>query len=334
MALDWRKRQTDVAQNLLQQGSEALRQNDIELASAALTEAAIVLDMVPEETSASMRLRAQAFNELGVAHQRRQDLETARGFHTQAATICAKIVESGENEFRGNAAATHLNLSNICAALGDNDAAFEALDVSRDLVDTLLDEGEETIRQMALAVYMTTASLQAARGDFEKSNESQERAISIGSDAVEAGRKELLVQIAQGCQQLSVLMYQGERYDDALRWGREAESYSERAFEEIGQDVVPIYIVSQINLISYNQEQGHFADAEDSLWKAIEIVGNDPRLLRRGQEFYEHCRKQADARLEKGGLPREEIEQGFADLSERIEEIGGLPEEEEQEAMA
>src|SRR5690554_3025941 len=87
-----------------------------------------------------------------------------------------------------------------------------------------------------------------------------------------------------------------------------------------------VYIVSQINLISFSEELGEFADAEDGLWKAVEVAGNDPQILRRGLEFYEKLRKQSDARLEAGNLPRDEVDEGYAEILERIEAIGGLPE--------
>lgn len=324
---EWMQKQTQVSQSLLQQGSQALREGNIELAMAALTEAAIVLDMAYEETPEVRQLRAQAFNELGVVHQRRNELETSRNFHHQAALLCDALVEEGVTEFRGNSAATHLNLSNICAAMGDEDAAVEAIERSQALAEELLADGEDAISTMATAIMMTRASLDASRGEFEAGDTAMTRALELAEAAIDSGNKQLYVQVSQGVQQLSVLMFQGDEFERALEWGRKAEELSERAFEELGQEVVSIYIVSQINLISYNERLGNFAAAEDSLWKALEIVGNDPRLLKRGKDFYEECRKQADARLEAGGLPREEVEGGLEEILELIEEIGGLPEE-------
>lgn len=328
MTAQWMERQQQAMQSLLQQGSNALRQNNVDLAQAALTEASIILDMAPEETVDVKQLRAQTFNELGVVHQRREDSEQARDFHEKAAKLCLSLVEDdGVDGFRGNAAATHLNLSNIYMGLGQAVEASEAIDRSVELVEHLLDDGEHEIRQMGVAVYMTKASLDASVGNFDEAPSKMERALELAELAIEDGHEQLWAQTAQGCQQLSVLMFQGEQYEEALRWGKEAERLSERAFEELGEDVVSIYIVSQINLISYNQELANFADAEDSLWKAIDLVGSDARLLRRGREFYEYCRTQADARLKKGDLPREEVEQGYEDLKRHIEEIGGIPDD-------
>ena len=333
--LDWRERQNQASQNLLQQGSQALREGNLDLARMALTESAIVLDMAPEDTQAVRKLRAQAFNELGVVHQRGNDIQTARTFHEQAARLCRHIVEEDRDEaFRGNSAATHLNLANLCAALGDMDQAREALVYSQETVDHLLESGEDTINTMASAIYMTKASMHASQEEFEEADAAMTRGIEISREVIDGGNKTLYVQATQGCQQLSVQFFQSDEFDKALKWGRVAEELSEEAFEELGQEVVSIYIVSQINLISYNEKLFRFADAEDSFGKAIDLVGNDPRLLKRGKDFYEFCRKQSDERLQAGGLPRDEVEDGYADVLERIEEIGGLPEEVEGEGDA
>lgn len=328
--LNWIERQNQASQSLLQQGSKALREGNLDLARMALTESAIVLDMAPEDSQEVLKLRAQAFNELGVVHQRGNDIATARTFHEQAAGLCRTIVEGGDEEFRGNSAATHLNLANLCAALGDLDAAREALVYSQETVDVLLEVDDPSISTMASAIYMTKATMHASSAEYEQADASMTRGMELGREVIESGNNNLYVQSAQGCQQLSVQFFQNDQYDMALKWGREAEILSEEAFEVLGQDVVSIYIVSQINLISYNEKLFNFADAEDSFGKAIDLVGNDPRLLKRGLDFYEFCRKQSDSRLAEGGLPRDEVEDGYADVQERIEEIGGLPEEGEE----
>ena len=327
--LDWVERQNQAAQNLLKQGSEALREGKLDLARMALTESAIVLDMAHEESNLVRKLRAQAFNELGVVHQRGNDTATARTFHHQAAALCREIVEEGDKAFRGNSAATHLNLANLNAVLGDMDQARDALLISQQTVDELLGEGEETVRTMASAIYLTKASMHASREEYEEADAAMTQGVELARQLIEQGNQALYVQTVQGCQQLSVQLFQNDQFDLALKWGRVAEELSEEAFETLGQEVVSMYIVSQVNLISYNEKLFKFADAEDSFGKAIDLVGNDPRLLKRGLEFYELCRKQSNARLEAGDLPRDEVEEGYADVLARIEEIGGLPEEPE-----
>lgn len=325
LASEWMQDHQDATRSLINQGSEALRESNLELAMAALTEAAIILDMSFEESEEQDKQRAQVYNELGVANQRAGDLEEAFAFHQQAALLCDQLMEAGHENFQGNSAATYLNLGTIAAAIGDLEAAIESTTKARERIDAIWDSGERTIAHMAAAAYQTLASLLASAERHEEADAHMKRAIELIPVAEELGNQGIKAQVAQGCQQLSVVYFNQEKYENALDWGRQAETYAEQAFEILKDEALPIYIVSQINLISFNEEMGNFADAEDCLWKAVEIVGNDPRMLKRGKDFYELLRKQADARLEAGNLPREEVEDGYADILARIEEIGGLP---------
>ena len=327
MTTEWTERQIEATRSLLNQGSEALREENIELAQAAITEAAIILDMYPEDDQVVYELRARAFNELGVVYQRRGDIEASLNFHNQAAALCRVILEMGNEDFLGNSAATHLNFASVAMAVEAFEPAREAADVAIESVDKLLERGEEEALGMAVAAYQMYGALNAQENRVEDSDAAMTRSLELAKRAFEEGNQPIVAQAAQGCQQASVIFFQNEEFDAALKWGREAESMSEEAFNVFGEDALPVYIVSQVNLISYNEQLANYADAEDSLWKAIELVGDDPRLLKRGQDFYEHCRKQSNKRLEDGNLPREEVEDGYQDILERIEAIGGLPEE-------
>lgn len=324
----WIERQTEATKSLLGQGSEALRQDNLDLAQAAITEAAIILDMSPiENHGPTNELRARAFNELGVVYQRRGDVQASLNFHNQAAALCRVIIEQGNEDFLSNSAATHLNFASVALSVEAFEAAREAADIAISSVDTLLEKGEDGALGMAVAAYQMYGALNAQEDRLDESDAALTKSMELTRKAFEDGNRSIIMQAVQGCQQASVLFFQKEAFDQALKWGREAEVLSKEAFDIFGQDVVQSYIVSQINLISYNEQLANYADSEDSLWKAIELVGDDPRLLKRGQDFYEHCRKQSNKRLEEGNLPREEVEDGYQDVLERIEAIGGLPEE-------
>lgn len=331
-ATDWAARHQEASKSLLGQGSEALRQNNLDLAHAAITEAAIILDMSPEIDHTVHELRARAFNELGVIYQRRGDSATSRTFHDQAAALCRVLVDEGREDFRGNSAATHLNLASLSLAMDDFEAAQEAADVAIANIDILLEGEEQAVLGMAVAAYQMLGALHAQRERYEESSTAMARSIELANKALDVGNNTIIVQAAQGCQQASVLLFQKEQFEQALEWGRQAEQLSEKAFDLFGQEALPLYVISQINLISYNERLARYADAEDCLWKALEVVGeDDPRLLKRGKDFYEHCRKQSDKRLEAGNLPRAEVEESYSEILNRIEKIGGLPAELEEE---
>ncbi len=320
----WLDAQIDAAGQLVQLGSNALRQGQTRRGEEALAEAEAILDMAEIETNRLNKMRARVFNELGVVHQRRNDLEKSRHYHHEAARICDALIEDGE-DFAANSAATNLNLSSIELAMGNTDEALACGEKALDLLDQL--DGEERkggSEPLELGARQNLAVIYARREDWERADEVMERARQLADQLADDGRPSFQAQLAQGCQQLSVILFDNEHFESALKWGRQAEELSERAYEAMGRGVLPVYIISQINLISYYEKLGQFADAEDCLWKALDVAGDDPRILERGVMFYETCRKQADARLEAGNLPREEVQQGLDDLMEKIDKVGGL----------
>ena len=325
----WLDAQINAAGKLVTIGGKALRQGRTSQGAEVLTEAEAILDMAEIESDRLQKMRARVFNELGVVYQRRNQLKQSRDYHGRAADICDELIAKGD-DFAANSAATHLNLSSIHLALGDRDEARSSGEKALELLARIdrQELDEESPRKgpdpLELGARQNLAVIYAREENWSKANEMMEEASRLVDDLADAGRPDFLAQLAQGCQQLSVLLFENERYDDAFRWGTKAEKLSERAYENLGQRVLPVYIISQINLISYNEKLGRFADGEDCLWKALDVAGNDPRVLQRGVAFYETCRKQADVRLEKGNLPREEVQAGYAELMERVEAAGGI----------
>ncbi len=322
---DWQERELETARNLVQQGSELMRQGQVDVAKGALREAEALLDMSPGTPEGSLELRAQLYNELGVLAQRQEDMDESRRYHEKSLEICEELLER-DVDFRSNAAATYLNLSGVAAAKGDVVEAKRLNERAVELVTSVRADGDETVDSLAVGAYQNMALLDARSDHYDRATEAMEKALELARQMSDHGDQNGLPQAAQACQRLSVMLFEAGEHERALEWGKHAEELSEDAYEVLGQDVLGIYVVSQINLISYNEQLGLFADAEDALWKGMEVSGNHPEIVQRGVMFYENARKQADARLEKGNLPRAEVEEGYQDLQEIIDEMGGLPE--------
>ncbi|MBA2663246.1 MAG: tetratricopeptide repeat protein [Bradymonadaceae bacterium] len=316
--------QLEAARLLIDAGSQNLRQANVLAASDAMEEASAILDMAEESTEEVLKLRARVLNELGVVSQRKNQLDQARDYHREASKMCDELNARGI-DFRGNGAATHLNLSSILVASGELDEALEAGKKAIVLIEALRADGQQGAEGLALGAHQNMALILARKGELDSADAEMTNAIELAKKLGEQGAPNISVQAAQGCQQLSVAMFEAQKFDRALSWGRVAAELSEKAYEAHGQPVLGVYIVSQINLISYHERLGQFAEAEDGLWKALEVAGNDAQIMRRGLAFYEACRKQADVRLEAGNLPREEVDEGYEEIKARIEAIGGLP---------
>lgn len=324
METQWYTRQLEVGRNLVQQGSQALRQGDFNTANAAFKEASAVLDMAEEDTHDILQLRAQVMNETGFILQRAGRVEDAIENHRIAAALCDDLIAEGV-EFRSNAAATNINLAGLLAGAGDLAEARAASEKALGFADDLASNGDdpEHANNLLFGANQNYAMILAKDGDLAAADDALRKSMEL-ADALASKNKSLYAQAAQGCQQLSVLLFHAEEYEKALNWGRRAEELSEKAYHALGEPVLGVYVTSQINLVSFYEKTDAFADAESALFKALDVVGNHPQILVRAKAFYEQCRKLADNKLEAGNLPREEVEEAYEEILERIEEEGGL----------
>ncbi|MFW5966911.1 MAG: DUF6483 family protein [Persicimonas sp.] len=320
---DWREQELKTARQLVARGSKALQNGRGARARHALNEARAVLEMSAERPDEKLKLQAQLLNELGVLAQREDDTERAREHHEESLRVCEELIDR-DVDFHSNAAATHLNLSSMIAAGGDLVEATRHNERALELIDKALAGGDDSAASLAVGAHQNMALLLARSERFERAEEELDTTVELAVERAEAGDARSLPQAAQACQRLSVMLFEAGKHERALTLGRRAEQLAEDAYEALGSEVLSVYVISQINLISYNEKLGRFADAEDALWKGLDVSGNHPDVLKRGLAFYEHLRKQADGRLEKGDLPRDEVEEGLADLERRIDEVGGL----------
>lgn len=322
----WQDREVSTARDLLNSGSQALQQNKMAGAERALGEANAVLDMAEEQTDDVVQLRARLFNEMGVLHQRKEQTDAARDFHRRAIEMCEELLDR-DVDFRGNTAATYLNLSALVGAMGDVVEAKNLCERAIELVDELRAEDDAGADGLAVGAYQNMALLHGREQKWDDADHMLSTAVELARELSDRGDQMALPQAAQASQRLSVMLFETQEFEQALKWGVEAEGLAESAYDIHGEPVLNIYVISQINLISFHEQMGSYADAEDALWKALDVAGNHEDILRRGLAFYENCRKQADARLEQGNLPREEVEDGLADLKQRVEDAGGLPDQ-------
>lgn len=74
-------------------------------------------------------------------------------------------------------------------------------------------------------------------------------------------------------------------------------------------------------LMEHYERIGEFARAEDELFAWIETAPDSEAIAGFGVAFYRRLLQQNDAALEAGGLPRAEVEEGLAELKNRLDSI-------------
>jgi hypothetical protein len=77
----------------------------------------------------------------------------------------------------------------------------------------------------------------------------------------------------------------------------------------------PLPLETQARLMQHYERSGQYAKAEDQLFAMIEAAPAHPGLTELGIGFYNRLQGKSDRELSDGGLPREEVEAGLAELS-------------------
>ncbi|MBC8062506.1 MAG: hypothetical protein H7Y18_17825 [Clostridiaceae bacterium] len=72
--------------------------------------------------------------------------------------------------------------------------------------------------------------------------------------------------------------------------------------------------VTILRLFKYYEEIGNYGKSEDNLYELLKVRNKDIATVNLGISFYERLLKKDSATLEKGGLPRDEVEEGLKQL--------------------
>ncbi len=76
---------------------------------------------------------------------------------------------------------------------------------------------------------------------------------------------------------------------------------------------------TSLRLARYYERSGAFAQAEDVLLDMLDDNESNAELLAEGIAFYERLRRHSDVALDAGGLARDEVESGLAELQSKGE---------------
>jgi hypothetical protein len=84
----------------------------------------------------------------------------------------------------------------------------------------------------------------------------------------------------------------------------------------------PLPLDTQARLMQHYERLGEFGKAEDALFAMLEAEPNEARLVEFGITFYQRLKRQSDASLSAGNLPRSELNAALADLERRRAGVG------------
>jgi tetratricopeptide (TPR) repeat protein len=97
---------------------------------------------------------------------------------------------------------------------------------------------------------------------------------------------------------------------------REYVEKIEALVEKLAHFEVPY--TTRERLFRYHERIGKYADAEDDLYHLLAEAPDDESLIEAGIAFYERLLRLRDHELLIGGLPRDEVQAGLAELEARL----------------
>lgn len=152
------------------------------------------------------------------------------------------------------------------------------------LVGVNVYEGREKCL-MAATLFKEAGTIHAAQGRFDESYECYLKALTL---------------------LLEVLLD-----EDKVALPDYAPSVSELAAELKGY-VLPVE--TSTTLFRYYERTGAYAEAEDTLFEMIGAEADNADIIKMGIAFYERLKQKDDKTLLAGNLPRNEVEDGWAEL--------------------
>lgn len=314
-----REAKLKAAADLLQMAARLVQRGQLKEGAQHLEEAGIAYDAVPEDAAnpdEKKRLAIGAAVREGKAQIAMQggELDDARGYLEESLAMHEREKALGGAPNPLQLAASYLNLSTISHKLGDNE---KALALNAKAQDTLKDETAPPCRIFFATSFEAKATLLGLLGRLD------EALLAFDAGAAAAGqlvaenipggkqlRTEMLVHSARGRARTG-------RAAEAALLVEEAASLAWERFETSqGQDkdAISHFVAAQMNLVGFAETLGHFARAEDALFKVLRLVGPDARVLERGKKFYEALKQLDDQKLEAGNLPRDEVEESYQQL--------------------
>ncbi|HEY0020056.1 MAG TPA: DUF6483 family protein [Longimicrobium sp.] len=264
-------------------------------------------------------LLANACDHFGTTLHLIGHVKEALEWHRKSLPTYEELFNAGLMEFARDIAVCLDNIGTALYGLKQYPESIQILRRSLEYLDTHpIDQNPETELLRAATLDHLGGTLQATR-DFEAAARNHGAAHQIYSRWVAAGHRDREIDLAISAASLGTTELFQKRYEaaysrllearDLLRsWVVEGFLYSREG------DLARVWA----RLIECLQKMGRYASAENELWRALDVIPQSDEIFRIGTRFYSSLMYINEQDLIKGGLPRDEILQGFLDFHRRI----------------
>ncbi len=310
----WLQRQLSVVEELMKEGTELSRKGKANEADACFREADAILDSAEEPTDDVLLLRMTAHHELGLLASRGNSPARAL-VHYQNSLGFGETIRARKNrDVTMELTTTLVNLGGLLMAAKQPEKAVEA---SRHAIEILGSKTETTQHEKLMHVfahYHLGAGLHQSQKPAE-ARTALETAAKEGTELGEQGSGEVHPMLIEIWGNLARLRFTEDDFEGAAEAGKSSSGIALKLFEAGGRrEHLQQFIAAEMNMVTFNEKLQNFADAEDALFRVLDVLPDDVNVYKRGEAFYGAILALDDEALEKAGLPRAEAEESFAEL--------------------
>ena len=286
------------------------------------------LNQIQIENPEILELKSALFAELALIFQRLRNNPKALEFHLLAEKTSRRLpLEEEEGEkYRLQLSTTLINMTGLYAQQRMIEEGMEKAKEAIELLSNLSEKHEKASRMLRVGAFQNQASLFLEMRDFDNAKVIFRKLLVLGEDLIREGNVQLLPQLVEASGRLTTLLRSTREFSEASEVIERAEKWAENAYNAKHPAGNMLYVGTQLQLVDVRYAQLKLADAEDHLWKAIEIAG-DGRTLTIGTGFYFMLMRHDENLLIEGELPKEEVMESLKEIMEQVEKAQDIPPE-------
>lgn len=310
------KEQVAGVQQHLQQARRLAATGQLREALAEARRAVDAAEAIPGEEPLGFEARGAALAELGLLLQRAGDGRGALDAYLRAESAMRRLpFAEGKPHYKLLVATTVINLAGLYTKERRLDEAHAKIADAIALVEGAAEVGPAA-QVLLVGALQNRAAIEVEERRPDAAEATLRTALETGERLIESA-PQLLPQLVEVAGRLAVVLKGAARATEAVAIAEKSARWAEAAYEAGSQLGMPLYVTTQLQLVDLNFAARRYAQAEDHLWKAVEVAPG-PQTLLVGTGFYCSLLRQEDETLASGDLPRDEVVDALDELMHRI----------------
>lgn len=313
---NWLERQMATVKELIEEGGQMTKENRFSEAEKRLQEAEIILDSAEDISDDVLHMRTVVFNDLGIIASRTNAPPRALHYYRKCVQAAEALAARGEKKVYLERITTLVNMGVLCAATQNPSEGIQVSERALELLEESQDDGNHASLMGLMARYHLGLNQHLA-GLKDEAADNMKKAADVVVHQMEKGEgvQPILAELLSNAARVQA--DKGD-FENAAVYARKGADLALAMFEaQQNQAFLRQFVAMEMDLVTFHERCGRFAQAEDSLFKVLDLLPDDPNVVKRGEAFYQKLLGLSDEELEAGDLPREEVQESLEDLRKR-----------------